>query len=420
MKILLIFIIALATAIGIGIFLENDPGRFIFVYHGVTVQLSFALFIIMLVLAFTAFYLLLTLIRDLTRLPRDYRKWKSHRRYRQAEKYLSRGCLEMLEGDWSSAEETFRKGSAFSREPMLNYLFAAKAAQQQNAVTRRDHYLRLAQESCPESSSAAGLTRAELQLNRQQTEQAYATLQQLHAQGTAREQVKLLLLDAGSQLMEWRQVMETLSEPSVRKILPPEKILARQLEACAGLLKQAGASQDKEVLDREWKKIPGKLRSELYLIEVYTGQCLNFPDTSNCEVLLRKTLRHNYDRAIMHRYGLVHGDDAAQQLRFAEKLLPAHSRDPVLLLTLGRLCKTNRLWGKARSYLEASLSIEPAPETYRELATLLELEGDHAVAAEYFRAGLESATGNTRPEDLQRLQDLNTGEIPVAHPRLVS
>ena len=71
----------------------------------------------------------------------------------------------------------------------------------------------------------------------------------------------------------------------------------------------------------------------------------------------------------------------------AETWLEQHPRDAVLLLTLGRLCARQGLWGKARSYLEASLSIEPTHSAHLELGRLLEREGKPAeAAAEYQKA----------------------------------
>ena len=43
----------------------------------------------------------------------------------------------------------------------------------------------------------------------------------------------------------------------------------------------------------------------------------------------------------------------------AESWLKQHPDDAALLLTLGRLCAQQELWGKAQSYLDASIAVEP-------------------------------------------------------------
>jgi HemY protein len=55
---------------------------------------------------------------------------------------------------------------------------------------------------------------------------------------------------------------------------------------------------------------------------------------------------------------------------------------------LGRLCLYNQLWGKARSYLQTSIAILPAPETYMELGKLHEQLGSTEAALEWYRQGL--------------------------------
>ncbi len=122
------------------------------------------------------------------------------------------------------------------------------------------------------------------------------------------------------------------------------------------------------------------------------SQRLRFPDNRDCEPILRKALKHKWDRVLVRLYGLVQGEDISKQLAFAERMLASHSRDATLHLTVGRLCLRNSLWGKARSYLEESIAIQPTPEAYRELALLLESQGDHATAADYYQKGLNLVT----------------------------
>jgi HemY protein len=62
-----------------------------------------------------------------------------------------------------------------------------------------------------------------------------------------------------------------------------------------------------------------------------------------------------------------------------------------LLLALGRLCARQQLWGKAQSYLEASVALEPTYAAHLELAQLHE-RLEHADAARaHHRASLELA-----------------------------
>jgi HemY protein len=95
----------------------------------------------------------------------------------------------------------------------------------------------------------------------------------------------------------------------------------------------------------------------------------------------------------VYLYGQLEGGDRKRRLDDAEAWLRDHEKDPVLLLTLGRLCLANQLWGKARAYLEASVQIAPTVETYQALGTLLEQLGEPDKAMHCFRQGMALAVG---------------------------
>jgi HemY protein len=159
------------------------------------------------------------------------------------------------------------------------------------------------------------------------------------------------------------------------------------------LLKEASSRSDKQTLNSIWTNIPRKLKQHFYLLEVYVTERLKFDDTSDCEVLLKVALKRQWDHMLVRLYGLVIGSDQIKQQATAESWLNHHSRDAVLLLTLGRICMRNELWGKARDYLKESLDVQPNPEAYYEFARLHEHEGNRDAAAECYEKGLTLATG---------------------------
>jgi len=56
----------------------------------------------------------------------------------------------------------------------------------------------------------------------------------------------------------------------------------------------------------------------------------------------------------------------------------------------------HQLWGKARSYLEASLAIRPVPEAYRALGQLMARVGEAQSASVAYERGL-AMTGSANP-----------------------
>ncbi|MEE9552503.1 MAG: heme biosynthesis HemY N-terminal domain-containing protein [Gammaproteobacteria bacterium] len=408
MRALIAILLALLLAIGIAGFASNNTGHLILTYSDWSIQTSLMFFLAVLFVFFVVLYMGIRSLVNLLELPKQINIWRKHRHQQLSEKFLARGLHALIEGNWHQAEGLLNKGASFSRVPLINYLGAARAAQQQGALHRRDNYLKLAYEDSPGGDVAVGLTQAELLISQQQTEQALATLSNLNEQNPNHAQVKRMLLQMHSNLGDWHVVLEILSELKRSKSLAPENIRAKQLEAYAGLLHQAGDAANKEALDNSWNNIPKKFRSELHLIEVYTTERLKFADTMVCEPLLRKALKNQWDVSLVRLYGLVESKDGAKQLTFAEGLLQGHARDPVLLFTLGRFSARNNLWGKARTYLEESIEIQATPEACRELAALLEGQGEHSAAAVYYQQGLTLATAITQHDSVKLLEQTDT------------
>lgn len=394
MKFLLASLLALLFAIGIGSIAGNDSGYLILAVSGWTIQTSATLFVIMLFLGFIALYFLVRLIVRTIQMPRTLEVWRKHQHQRRAEKYLTRGLINMTEGKWRQAERDFRKAAPYSRAPYVNYLCAARAAQELGAVERRDDYLKLAYHNNPDASLAVGITQAELQLNQNQTEQALATLKHLQNKQPQQNQVKQLLLETYTSLNDWQSVLKLIPALEKTAIYSREQMQAKKLDAYVGLLRQAGKRGEYSRLVKLWLSIPRKLKQHFYLIEVYVNECLQLNETGECEPLLRDALKKQWDVNLVRLYGLVEAKDSDEQLRLAEQYLSCHVRDPVLLLTLGRLCMRNRLWGKARDYLQESLDIEPNPETYYEYARLHDRGGNKEQASLCYEKGLTLATSS--------------------------
>jgi len=64
-----------------------------------------------------------------------------------------------------------------------------------------------------------------------------------------------------------------------------------------------------------------------------------------------------------------------------------------LLLTLAQLCSVQQLWGKAQSYLEASLAIAPSAEGHIRMAELRIQNGQPGEASQHYQKALALCRG---------------------------
>lgn len=419
MKVLIVFFVALFVAAALGFLLPNDTGYIVITIADWTIQTSLVFFVAVIILSFILAYVLIRLVFHIWDMPASVSAWRKHKRQELSEKCLTKGLLALVEGNWRVAEKALVKGVKYTNKPLVNYLCAARAAQRLGKVDYRDYYLRLANAEDQKSKLAIGLTQAELQISEQQTEQALATLMHLREQQPNQKQVKLMLLKTYSDLHAWRDLLSLLPELERKKLLPKETIVATKLKSYSGLLSEAGEHANKKELELIWSEIPRKYRQELHILEVYTGEKLKFADTADCEPLLKNAIKHKWDTEIVRLYGLVQGDDPVKQLTFAESLQGGHARDPVLLLTLGRLAMRNSLWGKASAYLKESIQINPLPESYRELAILLEKQGDYSAASSYYQQGLTLATSIMKHDEVKMLEQVEQQEAVTSGARQV-
>lgn len=390
MRVLFTLLIVLLLAVVTGWLLQQSAGIVVLTYKDWIIQTSLVVFVLVFIVLFLLVYVLFRLLRKLLRLPTDFRLWSEYRRRRRSEKFLNQGLLSMMEGNWSGAERAFRKGAGFSRTPLVNYLGAAQAAWKQEDVEGCERYLSLARRHEEAGSPALGLARARLQIDQRQVAQAHDTLSSLEPQ---HEQAKLMLLETAAEMQDWTRATGLLQECRRRGLISAERAREKQLGFYAGLLHQVGNEQDREGLENAWRDIPNKLKKESALIGAYVKERLRFGDSSDCESLLRRALRRQWVPELVRLFGMVEGKNLMRQLEYAEGCLSRFPRDAALLLTLGRLCKKNHLWGKARSYLEQSAQARPDPETFQELAALLERQDEHDAARMYLQQGLKLATG---------------------------
>jgi HemY protein len=92
-------------------------------------------------------------------------------------------------------------------------------------------------------------------------------------------------------------------------------------------------------------------------------------------------------------YGECSTADATRQLETAERWLTQHNHDATLLFALGRLCERAQLWGKAQTYLEASLGLDERWQTRLALGELHARLGNTDAANAHLAAALKLAIG---------------------------
>ena len=371
-------------------FFIADRGQVYVSFHGYTLQTSVPVMVLFIIV----FYVLVRLIARLIRLPRNVGRAAADLRARRARENLANGLLALDMGDWARGERLLGRSAHDSDKPILHYLGAARAAQEQGATDRRDRWLELAGEQKDEGEPAVLLTLAQMQVADGQFARALDTLRELEDVVSDQPRALALQAQASAALEDWSKVLAVV--PRLRKLraLPADAIDALEVRAQANAL--AGAAKgDAERVRAMWRALGRDLTGRIELQRAYAKALMDAGDARGAEDVIRQALKTEWDPELVQRYGELDSGDPQKQLKRVEEWLPAHPEDAALLLAAARLSMRNELWGKARSYLEASLSLNPNVQTYQVYGKLLDQLGERDRAAEAFRNGLALATGRT-------------------------
>ncbi|MEO8400872.1 MAG: heme biosynthesis HemY N-terminal domain-containing protein [Gammaproteobacteria bacterium] len=390
MRRFIVGMIILILSVWLGLRIAEDPGLALFTYRDWSMQMPlwFAA-VCLIVLTLFVYYL----VRFIDGIDSSFYRWKNWLRWRRKNKSYSktnRGLIELIEGHWRTAENFLLEGINQSDAPLVNYLAAAKAAHERGAFDKRDLYLRKAHDLAPQADVAIGLTQAQLQLDQGQLEQALATLNHLRTITPLHAVVLKLLQKTYIRLADWKALLLLLPSMRKAKTLTPEQLDVMELRVYQELLSAtANKADNAETMHEFWKIVPRKAQKNSQLIYTYAKQLMRFPYTANeVEVLINTAVKKNWDSDLVRLYGLLVTENPKKQLSHAEKWMKHYPDQPILLLTLGRLCLQCQLWGKARGYLEESLRLEANPETYVEYGKLFEQLGDVSTALVNYRDGL--------------------------------
>ena len=371
-------------------FLLGDAGYVVINFRGYLVEMSVPVMLGLIALLVFVIWLARRIIQAPRRLGEAAGRYRAGR----AGQKLTRGMIEVAEGNFARGEKLLARAASTSDAPLFNYLQAARAAHLQGQDERRDEWLKLAYEQTPEASNAVLLTQAELQLDREQYEQALATLRRLDENSRDHSYALGLLGRLYFRLEDWDNLAQTL--PRLRKHgrISQDKIDQWTIRVHKEQLQRA---QDSDAVLAEWKAVPKRLKSDVLLLDAYYTSLMRTGLHDKAEKDLAAALKAEWRAPLVRLFGLVEGPDPTRQLKRAEGWLGKHGEDPDLLLAAARLCLKNELWGKARSYLETVISLRPTPEAYQVFGRLLNQMGEPDAAADAYMAGLGMVTDDPLP-----------------------
>jgi HemY protein len=141
-------------------------------------------------------------------------------------------------------------------------------------------------------------------------------------------------------------------------------------------------------------------RYEPQLVDALAARLIALGLSNDAVAILEETIDRlsgeQWSPPLIGRYAQAEPDSTLAQIEHAEGWLRRQPRDAALLAALGKLCMRQALWGKAQSYLEASVALSPSLDAHMTLARLMEQIGKPQEALRHIRRSAELAKQDQR------------------------
>ncbi|GBG13956.1 HemY protein [Novimethylophilus kurashikiensis] len=387
MKLLVWLLLVAGAAVAVPLLVGQGNGYVLLVQPPYRIELSTSLFLLLVVMTFFIVHSLLRLTSYTLQLPDKVKAFKRERRERDASAALMESLKALAEGRYGKAEKSAAQALSLGADPLVGTLVAARASHKLKNFERRDYYLAEAERLAPDAETARLLCQAELLLDQRRFSSALDTVGQLEKNEARHLPALHLELKARRQLGDWEEVLSLIHQLEKRGGIEP--VIAQQWKLQAHLELLQRKSSDPALLLAYWQKLPehDQLDSRIALAAARQFSAIN--DGAMAARIVEMSLTKQWDSLLAEYYGECDSPEPLKQLEQAEFWLKEHHNDAGLLLSLGKLCIRTELWGKAQSYLEASLSVQENSAAHLALAQIMEQLGHQNEANRHYRLSLQ-------------------------------
>jgi len=384
MRWLISLLIIVVLAVALAMAGRYDPGYVVLVYPPWRMEVSFISFVLILVGLVVGGVVLLRLALLTLNLPAIVREQRERRAAHKRDENFVGGLRAYTEHRYQDAEQALGQWQGEDARMGLARVLAARAAQEMRAVAQRERHVREAGEHGAEL--AAQLFEAETLLDLKDATGALGAIQA--AKTIAPQHTALLRLELKARQLtgQWDEVDKLLDALTRSNALEPGVATQMRRMAYAENLKRR--VEDDRALLEYWKKIPADSKADAFVARAAARAFMQRGGHDTALDVLEAALNRDWHEDLVTLYGEVRGSSPTRQIEQAEKWLHAQPRDAQLLLTLAQLCAVQELWGKAQSYLEASLAIAPSAEGHIRMAELKNQSGQTGEACQHYQKAL--------------------------------
>lgn len=381
--VLALFGLAVAVALGA----RYNEGYVLLVFPPYRFEITLNLFLLGLLLLFFGFYGVLRALAVTFGLPQRVRQYRLQRQREKSGLVFQDAVRLLFEGRFGQALKKAGEAHAAGMAPGLSALIAARAAQRMREAEKQQGWMARAMTDDPRTEAATLMLEAEMMNDARRFDEALAALARLQDKQGRHIAALRLELRARQGAGDSDGVLKLARQLVKRDALPVEVI--REITTQAHLANIARLAADQSRLIPYLRAMPQEERGQRVVLaaaQALTAQGADAEAQKLIEALLDDGRDDLWQSELLALYGRLAGGELTARIAKAEAWLIRQPDDAHLLIALGRMCLRQRLWGKAQSYLEASLAVAPTQAAHLELARLLDQLERTEEANKHYRA----------------------------------
>lgn len=385
MKIVTYFIVLVLSIIS-GLWLKDKSGFIHLEYQDFVIEMPIWLGVIGIVATNIVILSIIDILKTLYNIPSIIGLYFRRRRHKQALKNSELALLELFNKNYEQSFKYANKALNQDKDITVPSFIAAKSANHLEKYRLRDRILNNINDISKKERLQIELMRVRFELEQKNPEKALKLINILERYYGKNSNLVKPKIDILKNLNKWEDLYKMLSYIKKTKVLSEEHLYHLSCNIHQKLLEYYIQQNLKAKIFALWNNIPNKIKEEPSVLNIYFKYLIDnsFWDLADREY--KYYIKRIKDNEFLLQGTNINNYENKDRIKLLEKLLEKDRKNPYLLLTIGKICIQEKLWGKAKDYLNASLSIEKSRQIYTALIDLSEQLGENENINQYYKA----------------------------------
>lgn len=359
-----------------------DPGLVVVRLRGYDLTTTVPVAALLLLVISSAGWLVLSVLRI------PFRVWMRFTR-RRARARLSDGLMALHEGRWLRGQKLLEKAADEARVRVPALLAAARAARARGDEVGAELLLDAAARD--RGKNAVALERARLAMQAGRAADALARLDEIDPRVGIPPESHYLRAQALCSAGRASEALSLVAALRRNRVLTEAAAADFERGMQARALAQAG---DAAQLHHGWEHVIKSLRTDPEVVAAFARRAMALGLEEQAGKAIEVALAAQWSEPLAAIYGELPRPRSGSRLTTAEAWLTAHPASPGVLVSLGRLCREQGLWGKAEEYLHRAIAQGAGGEAWEVLGHCFVSQGDDKRARQAYANALAVRAGS--------------------------